>query len=91
MRVLLIGKGGREHALAWKIRRSPLLSELILWPGNPAMVGLGRRLDLPANAALTDVVKAAAGAKVDLVVCGPEGPLEAGIADLLRAIQPAIP
>lgn len=90
MRILLIGKGGREHALAWKIRRSPLLSDLLIWPGNPAMSGLGRTLEVPASAPLAEVVAAAKAAQVDLVVCGPEGPLEAGLADLLQATQPAI-
>jgi general secretion pathway protein A len=50
MNILLIGKGGREHALAFKISRSPLLTKLYLWPGNPAMSGLGEPLDLAPDA-----------------------------------------
>ena len=47
MRILLVGKGGREHALAWKMSQSELLSALYLWPGNVAMNGLGESLALP--------------------------------------------
>jgi phosphoribosylamine--glycine ligase len=46
--VLLIGKGAREHALAWKLARSPLLSKLFVWPGHAAMATHAERLDLPA-------------------------------------------
>lgn len=91
MRVLLIGKGGREHALAWKIRCSSLVSELFIWPGNPAMASLGQALDLSPEAPLAQLVVAAQQARVDLVVCGPEGPLEAGLADLLKKATPSIP
>ena len=84
MRVLLIGSGGREHALAWKIAASPLLTKLYAIPGNP---GIGReaelvKLDIANHAAITAFCKDKA---IDLVVVGPEGPLVAGIADDLRA------
>ncbi|MET2827905.1 phosphoribosylamine--glycine ligase [Mesorhizobium shangrilense] len=84
MRVLLIGSGGREHALAWKIAASPLLTKLYAMPGNP---GIGReaelvKLDIANHAAITAFCKDKA---IDLVVVGPEGPLVAGIADDLRA------
>lgn len=84
MRVLLIGSGGREHALAWKIAASPLLTKLYAAPGNP---GIGREaelvtLDIADHAA---VVRFCTEKKIDLVVVGPEGPLVAGIADDLRA------
>lgn len=84
MRVLLIGSGGREHALAWKIAASPLLTKLYAAPGNP---GIGQdaelvRLDVADHAAVTAFCKDKA---IDLVVVGPEGPLVAGIADDLRA------
>lgn len=91
MRVLLIGKGAREHALAWKIRRSPLVSDLLIWPGNVAMNRLGLPLDLPADAPLPEVVQAARSSRVDLVVCGPEGPLESGLADLFLQATPPLP
>ncbi|WP_421913964.1 phosphoribosylamine--glycine ligase [Mesorhizobium sp.] len=84
MRVLLIGSGGREHALAWKIAASPLLTKLYASPGNP---GIGReaelvKLDIADHAAVVAFCKDKA---IDLVVVGPEGPLVAGIADDLRA------
>lgn len=84
MRVLLIGSGGREHALAWKIAASPLLTKLYAAPGNP---GVGQEaelvtLDIADHAA---VARLCTEKKIDLVVVGPEGPLVAGIADDLRA------
>lgn len=84
MNVLLLGSGGREHALAWKIAASPLLTKLYAAPGNP---GIGSeaelvKLDITDHAA---VVAFCREKKIDLVVVGPEGPLVAGIADDLRA------
>ncbi|RWK58003.1 phosphoribosylamine--glycine ligase [Mesorhizobium sp.] len=84
MRVLLIGSGGREHALAWKIAASPLLTRLYAAPGNP---GIGREAEL-VTLDITDhtaVARFCTEKKIDLVVVGPEGPLVAGIADDLRA------
>ncbi|BCG96258.1 phosphoribosylamine--glycine ligase [Mesorhizobium sp. 131-2-1] len=83
MRVLVIGSGGREHALAWKIAASPLLTKLYAVPGNP---GIGReaelvKLDIADHAAVAAFCR---DKKIDLVVVGPEGPLVAGIADDLR-------
>ena len=82
MRVLLVGGGGREHALAWAISRSPELTELIAAPGNPGMGRLARLAPVGAEdvGGLTDL---AAGEGVDLVVAGPEAPLAAGLADRL--------
>ncbi|MEI9411301.1 phosphoribosylamine--glycine ligase [Mesorhizobium salmacidum] len=84
MNVLLLGSGGREHALAWKIAASPLLIKLYAAPGNP---GIGAeaelvKLDIADHAA---VAAFCGEKKIDLVVVGPEGPLVAGIADDLRA------
>ncbi|RTL97092.1 MAG: phosphoribosylamine--glycine ligase [Hyphomicrobiales bacterium] len=84
MNVLLLGSGGREHALAWKMSASPLLTKLYASPGNP---GIGRvaelvKLDVADHAA---VAAFCLEKKIDLVVVGPEGPLVAGIADDLRA------
>src|SRR5262245_16952485 len=84
MRVLVVGSGGREHALAWKISRSPLVRALFAAPGNP---GIGRVATLvPLRA--DDVAGIAAWVKenrIDLVVVGPEAPLVAGLVDRLAA------
>jgi phosphoribosylamine--glycine ligase len=81
--VLLVGAGGREHALAWKIAQSPRLGELHAAPGNPGIAGLGAchplRSDDPE--ALLGLCREAG---IDLVVVGPEAPLVAGLTDHLR-------
>lgn len=83
MRVLLIGSGGREHALAWKLSASPLLTKLYAAPGNPGIAREAElvKLDIADHAAVASFCK---DNKIDLVVVGPEGPLVAGIADDLR-------
>ncbi len=83
MNVLVIGSGGREHALAWKLAQSPLLTELICAPGNPGMAELGKciHLDIDDHDA---VIALCADRAIDLVVVGPEAPLVAGIADALE-------
>jgi phosphoribosylamine---glycine ligase len=83
MRVLLVGSGGREHALAWKLAQSPSLTELHAAPGSPGIAKLGtchpiRAEDAEGLLALSHAVAA------DLVVVGPEAPLVAGLADVLR-------
>ena len=82
MRVLLIGSGGREHALAWGLARSPSLGDLHAAPGNPGIAGIATCHDVPVGdlAALTDL---ALSIRADLVVVGPEAPLVAGLADRL--------
>jgi phosphoribosylamine--glycine ligase len=90
MRVLLVGSGGREHALGWKLVQSPLLKALFCAPGN---TGTGRLrapgaeiANLPVSADNKNaLVQLALDRKVDLVVIGPEAPLAAGLADALRA------
>ncbi|MEW6630096.1 MAG: phosphoribosylamine--glycine ligase [Pseudomonadota bacterium] len=84
MNVLLLGSGGREHALAWKIAASPLLTRFYASPGNP---GIGRfaelvKLDISDHSVVAAFCQEK---KIDLVVVGPEAPLVAGIADDLRA------
>ncbi len=82
MNVLLVGSGGREHALAWKIAASPLASRLVCAPGNPGMAALA---EVRAVAA-TDIagqLALAAEIAADLVVIGPETALEAGLSDAL--------
>jgi phosphoribosylamine--glycine ligase len=82
MRVLVVGSGGREHALAWKLSRSPLLSALFAAPGNPGIGSVATLVPLRAD----DVEGLAAFARaerIDLVVIGPEGPLVSGLVDRL--------
>lgn len=84
MRVLLLGSGAREHALAWKLSQSPSLTKLWAAPGNVGMASLCECVPLDPSAP-ADVVAAARRLAIDLVVVGPEAPLIAGTADALRA------
>jgi phosphoribosylamine--glycine ligase len=82
MNILVVGAGGREHALAWKIAASPLVTRLVCAPGNPGMAALAETRPIAA----TDVAGQVALAReiaADLVVVGPEAALEAGLADAL--------
>ena len=83
MKVLLIGGGGREHALGWKIAQSPSLSKLYLVPGNPGLNQIGETLDVKADD-IGAIVAAAQEVKADLVIVGPEAPLADGLGDALR-------
>lgn len=88
MNILLVGSGGREHALAWKIAQSPLLTRLTAAPGNPGMAGICETRSVAA----TDVAGLSALAReiaADLVVIGPEVTVAAGLADELARL--AIP
>jgi phosphoribosylamine--glycine ligase len=83
VKVLLVGSGGREHALAWKLSRAPHLEELHAAPGNPGIAALGGCH--PVRAEDGEGLLALAGSlESDLVVVGPEAPLVAGVADELR-------
>jgi phosphoribosylamine--glycine ligase len=84
MKILLIGSGGREHALAWAIAGSPLTEELIIAPGSAAMESLGRCVDVGAED-LDGMLALADDIRPDLVVVGPEAPLVAGLVDRLTA------
>ena len=86
MRVLLVGGGGREHALGWKLASSPRVDDLISLPGNPGLSRLGAVVD---GISVTDVGAIAAMARVqsvDLVVVGPEAPLAAGVVDAMATL-----
>ncbi|WP_296611644.1 phosphoribosylamine--glycine ligase [Sphingomonas sp.] len=84
MNVLLIGSGGREHGLAWKLAQSPLLTKLYAAPGNPGIAESAElvAIDVTDHGAIVDFCRTH---RVGLVVVGPEAPLVAGIADDLRA------
>src|SRR5918912_492417 len=84
MNILLIGAGGREHALAWKISGSPLCDRLFIAPGNPgtARCGTNVALDPAQHDAMIGFCQAE---RIDLVVVGPEAPLVAGLVDDLAA------
>ena len=83
MKVLLIGTGGREHALAWKLAQSPKLTKLFAAPGNPGMAENAElvALDVDDHEAVLAFCRSEA---IDFVVVGPEAPLVAGIADRIR-------
>jgi phosphoribosylamine---glycine ligase len=78
--VLLVGSGGREHALAWKIARSPLVDRLYAAPGNPGIARHARCVDIAVDRH-DALVRFAADERIDLTVVGPEAPLVAGLAD----------
>lgn len=92
MRILVVGGGGREHALAWKLAQSPQVEEVIVAPGNGGTVwpaqrhphrAAARRAPVPAED-VPGLVRLAREERVDLVVAGPEAPLVAGLADACR-------
>jgi phosphoribosylamine---glycine ligase len=78
MKILVIGSGGREHALCWKLSQSPKISALYAAPGNPGIARVANCL------ATTDYLAAAESVDADLTVVGPETPLAAGIVDQFR-------
>jgi phosphoribosylamine--glycine ligase len=89
VRVLLVGSGGREHALAWKLSRSPALQELHAAPGNPGIAALGHCHPVRAEDG-EGLLDLAGALNADLVVIGPEAPLVAGVADELRHLGIAV-
>ncbi len=83
MRVLIVGSGGREHALAWKIAGSPMLDQLYCVPGNPGTARVAKNIALEVED-LKSITSWAVEKQIDLVVVGPEVPLVLGLADQLR-------
>src|SRR3954454_15374994 len=81
MRVLVIGQGGREHAIAWKLRQSPLVKELYAAPGNAGIAQVADCVDRIGVADIVDLADFAEELKMDLTVVGPELPLTLGIVD----------
>lgn len=84
MNVLIIGSGGREHAFAWKVSQSPLLSSLFIAPGNPGTASLGTNLPIGV-ADLEGIVRVIRENQIELVVVGPEEPLVKGVRDFIES------
>src|SRR5271163_3025018 len=84
MRVLVVGSGGREHALAWALAASPLCDRLYAAPGNPGIAELGTCVPIAAME-IDRLVAFAREERIDFAVIGPEAPLVAGLADRLEA------
>jgi phosphoribosylamine---glycine ligase len=82
MKVLVVGSGGREHALAWRLARDPSVTSLLAAPGNPGIAGQATCVPVGADD-LDGLVSLVEREDVDLTVVGPEGPLVAGLADRL--------
>ncbi len=80
MKVLLLGSGGREHAMAWKLKQSPKLTKLIIAPGNAGTAELGTNVDINPND-FEAVKKVALDNQIDMLVVGPEEPLVRGVKD----------
>lgn len=83
MNVLILGGGGREHAIAWKIAQSNICKKLLIAPGNPGTLQVGRNIQLNINN-FDSVKKLALNEKIDLIIVGPEGPLVDGIFDFFK-------
>lgn len=82
MKVLLIGGGGREHALAWKLSQSDMVSELICAPGNAGITDLAAIVDIAADD-VVGILALVQSMEIDFVIIGPEVPLELGLVDML--------
>lgn len=83
MKILLLGSGGREHALAWKIAQSPKVSQLFIAPGNAGTMQVGKNVDIKADD-FDGIAQFVLDYKVDMVVVGPEDPLVKGIYDYFQ-------
>lgn len=84
MKILVIGSGGREHALAWKIAQSPKISRVFVAPGNAGTALNPDMLNVPVTS-VTDLLKFAQDEQITLTVVGPEAPLSQGVVDAFRA------
>src|SRR6059058_336831 len=84
MKILVVGSGGREHALVWKLRQSPHTERIFCAPGNAGTAEIGENVAIPASD-LEALVRFAKENRVDLTVIGPDDPLAAGIVDLFAA------
>ncbi|NSM56878.1 phosphoribosylamine--glycine ligase [Wolbachia endosymbiont of Atemnus politus] len=84
MKVLVVGSGGREHALLWALKKSPILTELYVTPGRPAMKNLGVLVDINIQNSI-DITQFCKRENIELVIIGPEQPIIDGLADNLVA------
>ena len=85
MKVIIVGGGGREHALAWKLNQSPEVDEVVCAPGNAGTAQIGRNVAVGAED-IEGLLSLAKEEKPGLVVVGPEAPLALGLVDELEAI-----
>ena len=83
MKILIVGGGGREHALAWRLKQSPRVTSIVCAPGNPGMKTLARCIPIKAED-IEGQVRLAKDERPNLVIIGPEAPLAMGLADKLR-------
>jgi phosphoribosylamine--glycine ligase len=84
MNILILGSGGREHALAWAVKQNPKCDRLIVAPGNAGIAQIAECANFDINDG-PSVVQFATDHSVDFVIIGPEAPLAAGVGDSLRA------
>ena len=89
MDILILGGGGREHALAWAVAQSPDCDRLICAPGNAGIEALAECVDLPIEDGAA-IATFALSEGIDFVIVGPEAPLAAGVADAVRAAGVAV-
>lgn len=85
MNILLLGSGGREHALAWKISQSPLCTQLYIAPGNPGTAQCGTNVDLPIAGNFAEMEAFCRSHQIHMIVVGPEEPLVKGVYDYFKA------
>lgn len=78
MKVLIVGKGGREHAIAWKVKESDLVKEVFIAPGNVGMENLGTLVDIPEEE-IEELADFAEENNIDLTIIGPESVLALGV------------
>ena len=83
MRILVVGSGGREHALAWKLKQSPEVEQIFCAPGNAGTASLGENVAIPVGD-LAGLARFAKQNRIGLTVVGPDDPLAGGIADLFQ-------
>lgn len=88
MRVLLVGNGNREHALAWKIRHSSLCTELFTYSSSPFLQEMTLRVPLCQSASYEELARFVHKEKISLLICGPEKPLAEGLVDALKSFAP---